>query len=65
MTDIRPYSMIRASLVRPKDRLSMEEQAGLVHSVKCADGPASYIGKTERPLAKRLKEHLMSWIPGE
>ncbi len=35
----------------------MEEQAGLVYSIKCADCPASYIWETERPLAKQLKEH--------
>ncbi len=57
MTHIRPYNTIRASLVRPKERLSMEEQAGLVYSIKCAECPVSYVGETERPLAKRLKEH--------
>ncbi len=57
MTRIRPYNTIRARLVRPKDRHSMEEQAGLVYSIKCADCPASYVGETERPVAKRLKEH--------
>ncbi len=35
----------------------MEEQAGFVYSIECADCPASYIGETERPLAKRPKEH--------
>ncbi len=33
----------------------MEEQAGLV--CKCANYPASYIGETKRPRAKRLMEH--------
>ncbi len=31
MTHIHPYNTIRASLMRPKDHLSMEEQAGLVY----------------------------------
>ena len=35
----------------------MEEQAGLVYSIKCADCPASYVGEAESTLAKRLKEH--------
>ncbi len=49
MTHICPYkNTIRACLVRHKDRLSVEEQADLVFSIKCADCPASYVGETDR-----------------
>ncbi len=54
-THIRPYNTIRATMVRPKDKLLMEEQCGVVYQITRSQ--AAYVGETERPLAKRLKEH--------
>ncbi len=56
-THIHPYNTIKATLVRLKDKLSMEEQCGVVYQITCANCPAAYVGETKRPLAKRLKEH--------
>ena len=56
-THIRPYNTIRATLVRPKDKLSIEEQCGAVYQIICTNCPATYVDETERPLAKRLKKH--------
>ncbi len=55
MTHIHPYNTIRACLVRPKDRLSMEEQAGLVYSIKCVDCPASTSGRPRDPCWNGLR----------
>ncbi len=33
----------------------MEEQAGLVYSIECADFPAYYVGETERPWRNGLR----------
>ena len=64
MTHICHYNMTRASLVRPSDQFSMEEQVCVVYSIKCADCPVSYIRETERPLVKRFKEHRRPGSPG-
>ncbi len=56
-THIHPYNTIRATLVRPKDKLSMEEQYGVVYQITCTNCPAAYVGEIERPLAMRLREH--------
>ncbi len=55
-THILPYHTIRATLVQPKDKPSMEEQRGVVYQITCTNCPA-YVGETERPLSKRRKEH--------
>ena len=54
---MRPYNTIRSQLVQPKDKVALEDKAGVVYQIQCGDCPASYVGETERCLGKRVKEH--------
>ena len=54
---MKPYNSIRSRLVHPKDKIPMEEKAGLVYMIQCGDCNAKYLGETERKLNKRIKEH--------
>ena len=46
-----------ATIVRPKDHVLTEEQAGVVYQVPCASCPTTYIDQTSRCLGQRVKEH--------
>jgi len=54
---MRPYNTRRSQLVQPKDKVALEDKAGVVYQIQCGDCPASYVGETERCLGKRVKEH--------
>ena len=54
---IQPFNSIRSRLVHPKDKIPMEDKAGLVYLIQCGDCNAKYDGETERKLNKRIKEH--------
>ncbi len=43
-------------LIAPKDKLSKDEQCGLVYKVDFSDCPASYVGETGRALQVRMAE---------
>ena len=52
----RSNSTLKQLLVRPKDRITTEELAGVVYQVSCASCPAFYVGQTGRWLGKWMKE---------
>ena len=60
---LKPFNTLRSHLVHPKDKVPLEERAGLVYYIKCGDCSASYVGETERKLHKRIKEHRRTTSP--
>ena len=54
----RPINTIRSILVHPKDKTPDSQKCGLVYQVECPECPLTYIGETDRMLAKRMKDHL-------
>ena len=53
----KPINTIRGMLVAPKDKVKKKDKSGTIYQIKCAKCEATYIGETERPLRKRIKEH--------
>ena len=53
----KPINTIRGMLVAPKDKVKKMDKSGTIYQIKCAKCEATYIGETERPLRKRIKEH--------
>ena len=49
--------MLASNLVKPKDKVDIEKQCGLVYSLSCNNCPATYVGETARTLGTRFKEH--------
>ncbi len=47
----------REILVKPKDKIPMEQQSGVVYQLKCDNCDKIYIGETSRSLGTRYKEH--------
>lgn len=53
----KPHRTIRSMLVAPKDKDDTLDKCGVVYNLSCQDCGAQYIGETERPLRRRIKEH--------
>ena len=53
----RPLRTLRQTLVRPKDRVPIEERKGVVYSIPCVECSSVYIGQTGRRLKQRISEH--------
>jgi len=53
----RPNVTLRHLLVRPKDRIPVNETTGVVYQVPCASCPATYVGQTGRRLDQWLRDH--------
>ena len=54
---MKQYNSIRSHLMHLKDKIPMEEKAGLVYLIQCGDCNAKYVSETKRKLNKRIKEH--------
>ena len=54
---LRPNKTLRQLLVRPKDKVPMEQRTGVVYSIPCRDCPKTYVGQSGRSLECRVKEH--------
>ena len=54
---MRPYNTIRSILVQPKNKITLDDKAGVVNRIQCGDCPAFYVGESDGCLGKRVKEH--------
>ena len=54
---LKPNKTLRQLLVRPKDKVPMEQRTGVVYSIPCRDCPKTYVGQSGRSLECRVKEH--------
>ena len=54
---LRPCGTLRQFLMKPKDRVPIEERTGVVYRVTCKDCPKTYVGQSGRTLQCRMKEH--------
>ena len=53
----QPTRKLRNDLCRLKDRRPVEERAGVVYKLDCADCNAKYVGETGRQVRDRMTEH--------
>ena len=63
MAHLKPYNTLRNHLVHPKDKVELEERAGVVYYIQCGDCSANYVGETESKLQKRIREHHRTTSP--
>ena len=56
-TCFRLHRTLRQALVNLKDRISLQQRAGVVYRIPCGTCPRVYVGQTCRTLDHRLKEH--------
>ncbi|XP_072172336.1 uncharacterized protein [Diadema setosum] len=56
-TAFRPHKKLRNILVHPKDKRSIDDQAGVVYQIPCGNCERSYIGETARKFGTRKNEH--------
>ena len=64
-THAKPHTTARSILVAlwPNYKDHPQDKCGVVYQLTCQDCEASYIGKTERAVKQRLKEHLKDSSP--
>ena len=51
------FEVCHQTSVNVKDKVSKDEQAGVVYQIQCTDCDAAYVGETERSLCKCMSEH--------
>ena len=54
---LRPCRTLRQFLMKPKDKVLIEEWTGVVYRVTCKDCPKTYVGQSGHTLECRMKEH--------
>ena len=63
-TCFRPHHTLRQTLVNLKDRIPLQQRAGVVYRVPCGTCPKAYVGQTCWTLDHRLKEHRRALTSG-
>ena len=63
-TCFRPHRTLRRTLVNLKDRIPLQQQAGVVYRIPCGTCTKVYVGHTCRTLDHRLKEHRRALTSG-
>ena len=63
-TCCRPHRTLRQTLVNLKDRIPLQQRAGVVYRIPCGTCPRVYVGQTCRMLNHRLKEHKRALTSG-
>jgi hypothetical protein len=53
----KPTNSLRSRLTHVKDPTEKNKVCGAIYHIQCSDCKEDYIGETERPLHKRLREH--------
>ena len=53
----KPTNSLRSQLTHVKDKTDQSKRCGVIYHIQCSDCDQNYIGETERPLHRRLKEH--------
>ena len=57
---MKPVSILKNYLMRPKDVIPTCKQTGVIYSIPCKECEIKYIGETGRSLETRQKEHQRS-----
>ena len=63
-TCFRPHRTLRQTLVNLKDRIPLQQRAGVVYRIPCGTCSGVYVGQTCRTLDHRLKEHKRALTSG-
>ena len=63
-TCFRPHRTLKQALVNLKDRVPLQQKAGVIYRIPCSGCPRVYVGQTGRTLAQRLKEHKRALVNG-
>ena len=63
-TCFRPHRTLRQTLVNVKDRIPLQQGAGVVYRIPCGTCSGVYVGQTCRTLDHRLKEHKRALTSG-
>ena len=63
-TCFRPHRTLRQTLANLKDRIPLQQRAGVVYRIPCGTCPKVYVGQTCRTLDHRLKEHRRALTSG-
>ena len=63
-TCFRPHRNLRQTLVNLKDRIPLQQRAGVVYRIPCGTCPRVYVGQTCWTLDHRLKEHKRALTSG-
>ena len=63
-TYFRSHHTLRQTLVNLKDRIPLQQRAGVVYRIPCGTSSRVYVGQTCRMLDHRMKEHKRALTSG-
>ena len=56
------FETTKLPVASPKDRLPITSMSSAIYAFNCGCRTASYIGRTSRSLAVRIREHVPKWL---